>query len=95
MMNYAAGAILAADLRARLRELHGAYTEGDPGWYARVAASLYRFGLEKPSKDLIEEFLGRPVAPQALLDDMARAAPGSGSSEQRGAAPARSLGSGA
>jgi len=74
MMNYAAGAILAADLRARLRELHGSYAEGDPGWYERVTASLYRFGLEKPSKDVIEEFLGRPVSPQALLDDMARAA---------------------
>jgi hypothetical protein len=73
MMNYAAGAILAADLRARLRELYGSYTEGDPGWYARAARSLYRFGLEKPSKDVIEEFLGRPVSPQALLDDMARA----------------------
>ena len=78
MMNYAAGAILAADLRARLRELHGSYAAGDPGWYARVAASLYRFGLEKPSKEVIEEFLGRPVSPQALLDDMARAAPAPG-----------------
>jgi len=76
MMNYAAGAILAADLRARLRELHGSYGEGGPGWYERVARSLYRFGLEKPSKEVIEEFLGRPVSPQALLDDMARAAAG-------------------
>jgi hypothetical protein len=74
MMNYAAGAILAADLRARLRELHGPAAEGDPGWYARAAQALYRFGLEKPSKQVIEEFLGRPVSPQALLDDMARAA---------------------
>jgi hypothetical protein len=75
MMNYAAGAILAADLRARLRELHGPFSVGDPGWYARAARSLYRFGLEKPSKQVIEEFLGRPVSPQALLDDLARAAP--------------------
>jgi hypothetical protein len=76
MMNYAAGAILAADLRARLRELHGSYAEGDPGWYERVARSLYRFGLEKASKDVIEEFLGRPVSPQALLEDMERAVAG-------------------
>jgi hypothetical protein len=75
MMNYAAGAILAADLRARLRELHGFAAEGDPGWYERVSRSLYRFGLEKPSKEVIEEFLGRPLSPQALLDDMARALP--------------------
>jgi hypothetical protein len=94
MMNYAAGAILSADLRVRLRKLHGSYAEG--GWYRRVARSLYRFGLEKPSKDVIEEFLGRPVSPQALLDDMARAAAGAGdrirareSADDHGAALAR------
>ncbi len=76
MMNYAAGAILNADLRARVTKLHGPYTEGDPDWYDRVSASLYRFGLERTSKDVIEEFLGRPVSPQALLDDMARAGAG-------------------
>ncbi len=76
MMNYAAGAILNADLRARVTKLHGPYTAGDPDWYERVSASLYRFGLERTSKDVIEEFLGRPVSPQALLDDMARAGAG-------------------
>jgi hypothetical protein len=74
LLNYAAGAILVADLRARLRELYGSYAEGDPNWYARVSQSLYRFGLARPSAEVIEEFLGRPVSPQALLDDMARAA---------------------
>ncbi|MBW2691997.1 MAG: hypothetical protein JRE57_05115 [Deltaproteobacteria bacterium] len=73
MMNYAAGAILNADLRARAQELYGTYTEGDPGWYGRISESLYRFGLEKTSKEVIEAFLGRPVSPQALLDDMSRA----------------------
>ncbi len=99
MMNYAAGAILAADFRARIRELHGSPTEGDAGWYERVARSLYRFGLEKPSKDVIEDFLGRPVSPQALLDDMARAVAGDGDriplrvpAEERGGSSARPLG---
>jgi len=73
MMNYAAGAILAADLRARSRELYGTPADGSPGWYEALAQSLYRFGLEKPSKQVIEDFLGRPVSPQALLDDMSRA----------------------
>jgi hypothetical protein len=76
MMNYAAGAIMNADLRARARELYGPYTEGDPDWYGRISQSLYRFGLQRTSKEVIEEFLGRPVSPQALLDDMARAVPG-------------------
>jgi hypothetical protein len=73
MMNYAAGAILVADLRATLRERYGRFDAGDPGWYARVSEALYRFGLERPSKQVIEEFLGRPISPQALLDDMRRA----------------------
>jgi len=54
MMNYAAGAILNADLRARARALYGPYTEGDPGWYARISEGLYRFGLEKTSVEVIE-----------------------------------------
>ena len=73
MMNYAAGAIMNADLRARARERYGPYTEGDSSWYGRISESLYRFGLEKTSKEIIEAFLGRPVSPQALLDDMSRA----------------------
>jgi len=76
MMNYAAGAILNADLRARARELYGSYTEGDPQWYGRISESLYRYGLERTSKQVIEDFLGRPVSAQALLDDMSRAAAG-------------------
>ncbi len=76
MMNYAAGAIMNADLRARVFERYGRYTEGDPGWYGRISETLYRFGLEKTSKEVIESFLGRPVSPQALLDDMSRAVSG-------------------
>jgi hypothetical protein len=77
MMNYAAGAILVADLRAAMRERHGRFDAGDPDWYARVSEQLYRFGLERPSVQVIEDFLGRPVSPQALLDDMRRAGSGS------------------
>ncbi len=77
MLNYAIGAILVADLRARAKELHGPYAEGDPAWYAWVSERLYRFGLERPSRQVIEEFLGRPISPRALLDDMARARPAS------------------
>jgi hypothetical protein len=75
MLNYAAGAILAADLRARVRELRGPIAQGDPGWYDWVSERLYHFGLERPAREVVEEFLGRPVAPDALLDDMARARP--------------------
>lgn len=72
MLNYAAGAFLVADLRAELSRRHGSFAGGDPGWYARVSEQIYRFGLERPSRQVIEDFLGRPIAPEALLDDMRR-----------------------
>jgi len=70
MLNYALGAILVADLRARTRELYGARPWGDTTWYPRVSDRLYRFGLERPSRQVIEEYLGRPVSPDALIRDL-------------------------
>lgn len=97
MMNYAIGAIIVADLRARM-------AVRDRTWYRRVAERLYRFGLERPSREVIEEFLGRPLSPRALLEDMARidsvraclASPrrygGRRRARQRRRGPARSVG---
>ena len=72
MMNYAAGAMLIAAIRARTRELHRPFTAGDSTWYGWVASRLFRFGLERPSRQVIEEFLGGPVTPTAILQDMGR-----------------------
>ena len=72
MMNYAVGAIIVADLRARARALRGPFTSADPAWYPWLSERLYRFGLAKPSREVITTFLGRPLLPQALLDDMSR-----------------------
>ena len=72
MLNYAAGAMLIADIRARARETHGPFTTGDSTWYGWIAPRLFRFGLEKPSRQVVEEFLGRPVSPAAILADMRR-----------------------
>ena len=72
MMNYAVGAILIAAVRARTVEVHGPFVPGDSTWYAWVAPRLFRFGLERPTSDVIEEFLGGPVTPAALLADMRR-----------------------
>ena len=74
MMNYAAGAILIAAIRARTRARHGR-SPGDPGWYAWVAPRLYRWGLERPTREVVEEFLGGPVSPEALLTDLRRMRP--------------------
>jgi hypothetical protein len=72
MMNYAAGAIVIAAIRERTRTRHGDYSAGDPRWYAWVAPRLYRFGLERPTRQVVEEFLGGPVTPSALLHDLRR-----------------------
>jgi hypothetical protein len=72
MMNYAAGSLLIAAIRARTRALHGPFVTGDSTWYAWVAPRLYRFGLQRPTREVVEEFLGQPVSPAALLEDMGR-----------------------
>jgi hypothetical protein len=72
MMNYAIGAILIADIRERTRSLHGPFVAGASTWYAWLTPRLFRFGLERPTRDVLADFLGRPVSPRALLDDMRR-----------------------
>jgi hypothetical protein len=72
MMNYAAGAILIAAIRARTREVHGPFVTGDSTWYRWMAPRLYRFGLERPTREVIRDFLGGPVTPTAILADMER-----------------------
>jgi hypothetical protein len=73
MVNYGIGAIVAADLRARARELRGPFSRPDRAWYGWLSERLYRFGLERSSREVLEGFLGRPLSPRALLDDMSRA----------------------
>jgi len=72
MLNYALGAIMVADLRAAIRRSHGPFTLGDPTWYAYLRSRIYRFGLERGSSRVVTDFLGRPLSPQALLEDLAR-----------------------
>jgi hypothetical protein len=75
MANYAIGAIIIADIRARVRELHGDFTTGDPTWYAFMTEHIYRFGRARSSADVITDFLGRPISPNAILADMRRMKP--------------------
>jgi len=75
MMNYAAGALLIAAIRARIRERHGPFVTGDTTWYAWVAPRLYRYGLERTTRTVVEDFLGGPVTPGPLLRDLARMLP--------------------
>jgi Zn-dependent M32 family carboxypeptidase len=72
MMNYAFGAVLIAAIRERTTRLHGPFAAGDSGWYAWVAPRLFRFGLERPSGEVLSEFLGGTVTVEAILRDMRR-----------------------
>jgi hypothetical protein len=72
LMNYALGAFITADLRARIKRLHGDFTLGDSTWYGFVRDRIFRFGLERSSRRVLEDLLGRPLAPAALLEDMQR-----------------------
>jgi hypothetical protein len=72
MMNYAIGALLIAAIRDRIVEQHGPFVTGDSTWYGWVAPRLYRFGLERRTRDVVEEFLGGPVSPAAILHELAR-----------------------
>ena len=74
MANYAIGAIIIADIRARVRQQHGGFTTGDPTWYAYMTDHIYRYGLSRSSADVIGSFLGRPISADAILADMRRMA---------------------
>jgi hypothetical protein len=73
MMNYAIGAIVVGDLRARVAQLRGPLASDGAGWYRWVAARLYRHGLARPTREVVADFLGRGPTPDALLADLARA----------------------
>jgi hypothetical protein len=75
LANYAAGAVLTADIRARTKAQRGSTAAGDPGWYDWISARLLRFGRERASAELLREFLGRSPTPDALLADLARGTP--------------------
>jgi len=68
MTNYALGAAMTESLRARLRALRGdaVFETPTPALYRELAGRLYRFGLERTSREVVEEFLGGPLDTSAL-----------------------------
>ena len=72
MVNYGLGSVLTADIRQHTREALGPFETGDPQWYAWTSERLLRFGEELDTSALLKQFLGRPVSPQALLDQIRR-----------------------
>jgi hypothetical protein len=72
LANYAFSAIVAAAVRARLRELRGDWSAGDPGWYGALADAFFRWGSERTPAELLMSFLGAPVTAEPLLADIGR-----------------------
>ena len=71
--NYALSALVAAAVRARVRELRGdRTTDGDTGWYGDLSERLLRHGGERRAGPLLREFLGRPLDARPLLADLGR-----------------------
>jgi hypothetical protein len=72
LVNYALGAFITADIRDRIRKLRGPMMAADSTLYPWLVARLYRFGAERPSGQVLEEFLGRRLSPVALFQDLDR-----------------------
>jgi hypothetical protein len=75
MVNYGLGAILTAEMRQHISEALGAFDTGNPRWYGWVSEHLLRYGSERDTRTLMQDFLGRPVSPQALLEHIHRLKP--------------------
>jgi len=75
MVNYGLGSVLTADIRQHTREALGRFETGNPQWYSWTSERLLRFGEEMDASEQLKQFLGRPVSPQALLDQIRRIAP--------------------
>ncbi|HEX6503478.1 MAG TPA: hypothetical protein VF011_09525 [Terriglobales bacterium] len=75
MVNYGLGAILTAEMRRHISEALGAFDAGDPRWYGWLSEHLLRYGSERDTLTLMHDFLGRPVSPQPLLQQIRRLNP--------------------
>jgi len=72
MVNYGLGAVLTAEMRAATRAAIGDFDTGNERWYGWLSAQLLRYGAERDTRRLMQDLLGRPVAPAALLDQIKR-----------------------
>jgi hypothetical protein len=72
MVNYGLGAMLTAEMRQRTAEVVGSFDSGNAGWYAWVGERLLRYGSERDARSLMQDLLGRPVSPAALLAQISR-----------------------
>lgn len=72
MMNYALGAMVVAELRDKARQERGPFARPDKKRYAWLSERLYRFGLSRPTREVLRDVLGKPLGTEALVNDMRR-----------------------
>jgi hypothetical protein len=72
MVNYGLGGVITADLRQRIAQELGPFETGEPRWFAWLGEHLLASGEEHPTPELLREFLGRPVSPDALIGQLRR-----------------------
>lgn len=72
MINYGLGAVVTADIRQRICDGIGPFNEGNPRWYSWTSAHLLQFGSSIETAQLLRQFLGRPVSPDAILAQLRR-----------------------
>ena len=72
MVNYGLGAVLTAEMRAAIAQAIGPFDTGNARWYPWTSEKLLRYGSEKSAKRLMDELLGRPLSPDALLTEIRR-----------------------
>jgi hypothetical protein len=70
MANYGAGAILTADMRAKIEQSIGPFDAGNSRWYPWVSQHILQYGSQRPAKQLLEQLLGRAPSPAALITDI-------------------------
>ena len=72
MVNYGLGAVLTAEMRQHIAEALGPFDTGDSRWYGWLSEQLLHYGSERDTRTLMQNFIGRPVSPRALLEQIHR-----------------------
>jgi hypothetical protein len=72
MVNYGLGAVLTAEVRKATADAIGPFDAGNSRWHAWSSEQMLRFGSEKSARRLMDELLGRPLSPEALLAELRR-----------------------
>lgn len=68
IMNYALGAMVAADVHAQLRSSFDGRDRRNI--YQKLSRALYRYGRARPARDVLRDYLGRPVGTATIVGEL-------------------------